>query len=267
MAKKANPKSVKGQGRITAPAPAPKPSSKKSTTPKRASKGPSTVALTSGNRYIRNLHMAAGGSRIDLDHVDVRIHLEPRGQRGDMRLVTQEMIDDPMYQHNLGLLFEEISVERGKEIIHKQATNQQQAGPSTMDLLTNEFGEKYTQTRATVTPSYEEQSVTVASLAPGADGKNTERNVDITRAATPTDFFGNNVTTSSRLGPEEVEVPGSRPVFNPDVLPQWLSTEQAVVFVQTPREARQSLIEEWVREVEEGAVSQLNVSYGEVNEE
>lgn len=255
------PKSVKGHGRVTAKPPG----AKKQTTKKSASKKKAKPAATSDNRalhYIRNLHSGAGGSRVDLAVHDIRIHLEPRGRRGDMKMVTEEMVQDPAYQHNLGVIFEEIPIDIGQEIIRKQAINQQ-TGPSTMDMLTNEYGEKYTQQRATVMPSFEDQGVTVASLTPGADGRNTTGNIDVSRTVQPTTHFGGpQATPSQPLGPQQVQVPGSQPVFNPDVLPAGLSVEQAQQFIETPREERLALVELWRRHAMEAETyrGELNVS-------
>lgn len=257
MAAKKAPKAVKAQGR-GAKAPQVKPTPKKKASKK--AKAPVT-AQSASTHYIRNLHSGAGGARIDLSS-DTRIHLEPRGRRGDMRLVTEEMVQDPMYQHNLGVIFEEIPIEVGKDIINKQQTNQQN-GPSTMDLLTNEYGAKYTQTRATVEPSFESQGVTVASIDPGANGRNTTQNVDINRTVQPTDHFaGPQAQPSQPLGPQQVQVPGSQPVFNPDVLPNGISIEQAEVFIATPREHRLQLVETWRQQAMEAENyrNQLNVS-------
>lgn len=253
MAAKKAPKSVKGQGRVTAPAPStPKPARK--TASKKKAKAPATDSKSV--HYIRNLHGGAGGARFDLSVVDTRIHLEPRGRRGDMRLVTEEMTVDPVYQMNLGVLFEEVPILEGQEIIRKQTINQQN-GPSTFDLLTNEYGEKYVQTRASVTAPFEQQGQVVARMVPGADGRNTTGNVDFERSAKPTDFFG-----GRQLGPQAVEVPGSTPVFNPDVMPQGLSVEQGQVFIETPREQRQQLVEQWrIAALEaEGYRNELNVN-------
>jgi hypothetical protein len=252
MATKKTPKAVKTNGRGS------KTTTVKPTPKKTAKKAPAAATPSTGaTHYIRNLHSGAGGARVDLIN-DVRIHLEPRGRRGDMRLVTPEMTQDPMYQHNLGILFEEIPIDAGQDIIRKQQINQQN-GPSTMDLLTNEYGKKYTQTRATVMPSFESQGVTVANLSGGADGKNTTGNVDVTRAVQPTDHFA----APQPLGPEQVQVPGSTPVFNPDILPAGISIEQAQVFIETPREQRLALVEQWRQQAMEAEAyrNELNVSY------
>lgn len=257
MAAKKAPKAVTPHGR-GAKAPQVKPTPKKKASKK--AKAPAT-SQSASTHYIRNLHSGAGGARIDLMN-DMRIHLEPRGRRGDMRLVTEDMVQDPMYQHNLGVIFEEIPIMLGKEIISKQQTNQQN-GPSTMDLLTNEYGKKYTQTRATIEPSYESQGVTVASINPGADGRNTTQNVDISRMVQPTDHFsGPQAQPPQPLGPQQVQVPGSQPVFDPDIVPAGLSVEQAQVFIETPREQRLQLVEAWRQQTMEAEAyrNQLNVS-------
>lgn len=242
------PKSVKPNGRGAAAPKAPKKAATKAKKPAAKKKAQASPK----SHYIRNLHNGAGGARVDLD--DTRINLRPRGERGDMMIVTEEMTNDPMYQHNIGIIFEEISLEKGKEIISKQQINQQ-SGPTTMDYITNEKGEKYAQVKATITPSYEAQGVTVAEISPGSDGKNTTNNKDITRAVQPTDHF------ASPLGPEQVEVPGSTQVaFNPDVMPQGLSMEQAQLFMQTPREQRHLLIQQFQGEAAETYREQLQVS-------
>lgn len=259
MAAKKAPKSVKPNGR-GAKAPQSK-STRKTASKKKAKTAPATSSPST--HYIRNLHSGAGGARIDLQTSDTRINLEPRGRRGDLRLVNEEIINDPMYQHNLGVIFEEVSLEEGKEIIAKQSINQQE-GNSVWDVLTNEKGEKYDpNTRATITAPFEQQGVTVANLSPGANGKATEGNVDITRAVQPTDHFsGPQGDPNQGLGPQQVQVPGSQPVFNPDVLPAGLSVEQAQLYIETPREQRQRLFEEWQRQALEAEAyrSGLNVS-------
>lgn len=253
-AKKKAPKTVKGQGRKTATPP------QTPVTPIKAAKKKDTTAAVSPSKslhYIRNLHNMAGGARFDLAMSDMRIDLRPRGERGDMRLVTQEMIDDPVYQFNKGLIFEEVPIDQGQEIIRKQAINQQ-SGPGTFDLLTNEYGKKYKQTRASVTLPFEQQGQVVASIDPGYDGKNTTGNVEINRREVqPADFFG-----GDQMGPQQVQVPGSTPVFNPDVYPEGLTEEQQTVFAETPREQRQGLYEFWLRQAREAEQyrSNLNVS-------
>lgn len=232
MAAKKAPKTVKGQGRKTATPP----KSPEQTPTKTASKSTTAPSTSKSLHYIRNLHNMAGGARFDLALNSVRIDLRPRGQRGDMRPVTQEMIDDPVYQFNKGIIFEEIPFDAGQEIIRKQAINQQ-SGPDTFDLLTNEYGQKYKQVRATVTAPFEQQGQVVANIAPAADGRNTTGNVELDRAVVPQDYFGN-----GQLGPEQVEVPGSAPApFNPDVYPPGLTEEQQALYAATPREQRFAL--------------------------
>jgi hypothetical protein len=256
MATKKAPKTVKGNGRKTATPP-----STPTPTPVKAAKKKDTTAAVSPSKslhYIRNLHNMAGGARFDLAMHDTRIDLRPRGERGDMRLVTQEMIDDPVYQFNKGLIFEEIPIDQGQEIIRKQAINQQ-SGPGVFDLLTNEYGKKYEQTRASVTLPFEQQGQVVASIDPGGDGRYTSGNVDINRRdVQPSDFFGN-----EQMGPQQVEVPGSAPVapvFNPDVYPEGLSEEQQRIFAETPREQRQGLYAFWLQQSREAEQYRADLS-------
>lgn len=237
------PKSVKGQGRVTAkPAPTPKSAPKKPAKKKAAKPAGETTSVT----YIRNLHSGAGGARFDLSVVDTRIHLEPRGRRGDMRLVTEEMQTDPIYQMNLGILFEEIPITEGQEIIRKQAINQQQ-GTSTFDLLTNEYGAKYTQSRASVTAPFEQHGVVVGNVSTAQSGRGSRETGNIDRQVTPQDFFS-----------EQQQV---QPQFDPDVVPAGISVEQAQVFIETPREDRLALVQEWfIQQAEaEGYRASLNV--------
>lgn len=259
MAAKKAPKAVTPHGR-GAKAPQSLPT-KKTASKKKAKKAPATVQ-SAATHYIRNLYSGAGGARVDLTN-DIRIQLEPRGRRGDMKLVTEDMVNDPMYQHNLGILFEEVPIDIGKDIIAKQQINLQNDGPTTMELLTNSKGEKYTQVKATLEPSWESQGITVATVDQSGDGRFTEGNVDINRAVQPTTHFaGPQVQPSQPLGPQQVQVPGSQPVFNPDVLPAGISVEQAQVFIETPREQRLQLVEYWRQQAMEAESyrNQLNVS-------
>lgn len=262
MAAKKAPKTVTPVGRGKHKAPQTKKQTAKKTASKKKAKAPATVTATT--HYIRNLHSGAGGARVDLSS-DQRIQLEPRGRRGDMKLVTEEMVNDPMYQHNLGVIFEEIPLALGKEIIAKQQINSND-GPTTMEMLTNSQGEKYAQTRASVELPFEQQGVVVASIDPAGDGKNTEGNVDITRAIQPTDHFSGPQAMppmqQPQLGPQYAQVPGSVPVFNPDVVPPGLSVEQAQLFIETARDQRLQLVEAWRQQAMEAEAyrNQLNVT-------
>jgi hypothetical protein len=221
------PKTVKPAGRG---APAPKATPAKKTAKKKSSKKTSAVkSQSSASHYIRNLHNAAGGSRIDLGD-GRRIILEPRGQVGDVAVVTEDDANDPIYQRNVGVLFEELTPEQGREVIDKQNTNAQAPRPTIMDQLTNEYGEKYVQTQATIAPSFESQGITVAKVEDAADGRFTEQNTQLTRTA---------------MGPEEVQVPGSRGFFDPNQVPPGLNVEQAKIYIETPPEQRLDLLTRW----------------------
>lgn len=237
------PKSVKTNGKgASAPKspPAKRKAAKKASAKKSAAR---QTKNTSNNSYIRNLHYGAGGARIDFD--DRRIQLEPRGHIGDLVIVTEDDREDPLYQRNIGVIFEELTLAQGREVIDKQNTNAQaHRGPSTMDYLRNEKGEKYSQVRATIEPSFEQQGTVVANVVPAADGKNTTGNVAFDRP----------------IGPEQVEVPGSQPVnFDPNVMPAGLSMEQAQLFMQTPPENRHLLLQQFQQEEAEGYRNELNV--------
>lgn len=243
------PKSVKPNGRGAKPPAKPKPAKKaaKRKTSKKAAAKPTPKTSV----FIRNLHNGAGGVRLDLDVDDRRIYLAPRGQIGDLLQVSDEIRDDPVYQRNLDLLFEELSYEAGVEALRKQNINAQSyRGPNPMDFITNEKGEKYVQKRATIEPSNEEAAITVGRIEESGDG----RFQSVSRVA-----------PSEVTGPKEVQVPGSRPVFDPNVMPAGLTTEQAALYLETPPEKRLELLQFFQKEAEQNY--RLNVSVAPVEVE
>lgn len=222
------PKTVKpaGQGASAPNRPVPKKAAKRKTTKKSAA----TSARTNTSFYIRNLHNGAGGLRITLSD-DRELRFQPRGARGDIVLVDEEIKSDPLYQRNLGLTFEELTLDEGREVQSKQHINAQASGPSTWDHLTNEEGKKYTTTGPTMRKSHEEQAFQVGAVSEATEGQSSQNVGHITRR--------------TGLGPEEVAVPGSRPVFDPNVMPAGLSMAQAKEYMETPAEQRADLLARW----------------------
>ncbi len=209
------PKKVTPAGRA---APAPEAAPAKKSAKKKASTSQKKAA-TSTSRYVRNLHYAAGGVRVDLGE-DRRIHLEPRGQVGDLIPVSAEDRDHPLYQRNIGILFEEISKAEATDIIDKQNTNAQSPRQTTMDHIRNEKGEEYTNP-ATITRTYESQGQVVGQVSSAAEGVSSNNTGNIQRQVT---------------GPAEVQVPGSRQLVN--AMPEGLTEPQAIEYLNTPPEQR-----------------------------
>lgn len=180
------PKKLSPQGKA-APPPTPEspaPAAKKVTTRRKK-------AAESAAKAIRNIRHVQ--CRVTLD--DQRILLEPRGQRGDLALVNEDHQRDPWFEPNIGMIYEVISEEEARDILRKQANNQQ-VGPSTFDLLTNERGEGYAQQTVHVGPSNQEQGQVVAQIDQTGQGRYSQQNETITRV--------------SGEAPQRVEVPGSQ---------------------------------------------------------
>lgn len=242
------PKTVKTRGRVAAPAPN-KPAKKKASSSKKKTAA-STRASTPKTNYIRNLHNGAGGIRIDLTD-GARLLVAPRGQVGDVLLVNEDQRNDPAYQRNKDLLFEELTLAEGEEVIEKQNINAQSSRSTVMDFLTNEKGEKYAQMHATVEPTFESQGQVVGHVSPASEGTSVRDGGNINREP----------IVQSGLGPQQVEVPGSTAVaFNPDRMPEGLTVDQAKLFIETPREERQELLQRFAQENAEQYRNNLNVT-------
>lgn len=209
------PKKVTPAGRA---APAPKATPAKQSAKKKASTSQKKTA-TSTSRYIRNLRYAAGGVRIDL--ADRRIHLEPRGQVGDLAAISKDDREDPIYQRNLGTLFEEISKVEADSVIQKQNTNAQGPRQGTMDILRDEHGKAYPNP-VKIEKSFEEQGAVVGQVSVAKEGVSANNTGNIER---------------SGLEPAEVQVPGSRPAVS-NAMPEGLTEPQAIEYLNTPPEQR-----------------------------
>ena len=229
------PKSVKPAGRgASAPN---KPAAKKRSA-KKASK-PKPSGPKANRKYIRNLHGGAGGARLGLADGS-EIQLAPRGQVGDLVIVSEDAQQDPLYQRNKDFLFEELSIEDGLEVIDKQNTNAQVHRSSPLEHITNEKGEAYVNP-VQITESYENQGQVVGQVAQAAEGVSSQNTGNIARQnEVAVAQMGQPPTVSNVMGPQQVTVPGSQ--FNPDVMPSGLTTQQAEQFLQTPREQRQGLV-------------------------
>lgn len=166
---------------------------KKSTTKKK--KSPAKRGPT--QRYVRNLHGAAGGVRILLDNEN-KIALKPRGEVGDLAPVTKEDRSDPKYVANYGVLFEEISSAEAQKVIEKQSTNAQAPRQRTIDLIRDEYGDPV-KGEVKMEESFEAQGQVVAHIQDGPDGRFTEGHQGL-------------ITRADAQAPEQVEVPGSAPV-------------------------------------------------------
>lgn len=219
------PKTVKPNGRGASAPQAATP--KKKPAKKKAAKKRPAASTSSNISYIRNLHGAAGGARLDLSD-DTRIQLEPRGQIGDTAIVSEEHRTDPLYQRNIGYLFEELTEEQGRDVIGKQGINAQSSRQSVMQHLTNERGEKY-KGDVQVEASLEEQSIKVADISDGP-------------ATRYTDGHQDTITRSIVEPPQQVQVPGSRPVPGSNLMPEGLTEEQTVAYLQTPTEQRPAFL-------------------------
>lgn len=206
-----------------------KPSGRKQ--PKKTAK--KRAAPTENGFYIRSIRNAAGGSRMTL--LDgTSIELKPRGQVGDTFRVEDEIRHDPYYLANLGLLFEELSLEDGTEVISKQGTNAIAPRPSTMEGLTNEKGESYPAgSRPVIEQPFEQQGFVAGHVSTGGEGVHHREIGNIQRQA---------AQVSEVVGPPQVQVPGSQPVPGAMQMPDGLTETQALEYLQTPIEQRNDFL-------------------------
>lgn len=218
------PKKVTPRGRAASPpeAPLPAPKPKKKTA---AKKRQTRAKPTSTTRYIRAIYSPAGGTRITLSD-DRRIQLAPRGQVGDIAIVSEEDREDVLYQRNFGHTFEEISAAEAKDILSKQNTNQQAPREfGIMDELRNAKGEPYAQAKPTIEIPFEQQGQVVAHISDAPAGRFTDGHQE-------------RIERAPGAAPQQVAVPGS--VQNPTggQMPAGLSEAQAAEYLGLPREQR-----------------------------
>lgn len=182
------PKRVTPRGEAAPPPKAqkPKPAAKKTTTAKKAATTPA-----SNVKYIRNIRYVE--ARLTLEN-ERRFEFKPRGERGDLKKVTEDDLSDPLLLENIGHIIEVISEAEGKEIIRKQQTNAS-PGVSAAAQLTNERGEAYAEGAVKITQDPQQQAQTVAQITNDGSGRYVENREQITR--------------QQAVGPEVVAVPGS----------------------------------------------------------
>jgi len=95
------------------------------------------------------------------------ITLQARGNRGDIQAIQPEDVSDPIFQANLGRLFEVITAEEAANAVVKQTTNQQAVHPA-LALIKNQKGEGEGEMKLNVDAiPFEQQGVTVAHLEDG----------------------------------------------------------------------------------------------------
>jgi hypothetical protein len=203
------PRKVTPKGKAATPptADTPKPA-KKTTTRKRTTKA---AEPQSENKYIRNIRGVQ--CRITLD--DDRILLEPRGQRGDIKRVVEDHMADPNFEPNIGMIYEVLNEEAAKDILRKQANNQQ-VGATTVDYLLNEYGQPY-QRGPVVERPYEQQGQVVAQIQDGGQTRHSDRSEQIVRGqgAPPLP-----AQVPGSVGYPQVQVPSNIPA---DQVADWVA--------------------------------------------
>lgn len=95
------------------------------------------------------------------------ISLKARGERGDIGSITPEDRQDPIFQANLGLLFEVITAEEAAQAVVKQNTNPAQNVHPALAAIKNEKGEGQGEMKLSIEQSHEQAGVTVAKLNEG----------------------------------------------------------------------------------------------------
>lgn len=123
--------------------------------------------------FVRNLRAVEVNYRLNSQQGQgkKRTELKPRGQRGDLTRLSDEDRGDPVLENQLAYgVIEIITLKEAKEIIAKQAQNQQQAVHPAMAMLRNELGQEYAPENIKVAPEFNSQGVVVAKLNPVAGG-------------------------------------------------------------------------------------------------
>lgn len=148
------------------------------------------------NLYIRNIRGVQ--CRVTLD--DRRFLLEPRGQRGDLARINEDHIADPNFEPNIGMIYEILSEEEAKDILRKQANNQQ-VGPTTIDYLLNEYGRPYERAPRVEKP-FEQQGQVVAQIQDVGQGRYSEHNKEVVRGPGQPPLQANVPGSVGNPGPE-----------------------------------------------------------------
>lgn len=123
--------------------------------------------------YVRNLHYVDVGFRLESQEGQgkKRTDLKPRGQRGDLKKISNKDLNDSslLSQIDIGLV-EIITEHEAREVISKQSTNATQIPHPAMASLRNELDQPYEQGAVKVEASFEDQGVVVAHLNPQGGG-------------------------------------------------------------------------------------------------
>lgn len=93
--------------------------------------------------YIRNTRYTLVNMRISHDP-DLRIQLQPRGQRGDLTVVSPDILDHPIYMMNKNVLFEELDQTAADQIISNQQINMQDFTHPALAVIRDQEGNPVT---------------------------------------------------------------------------------------------------------------------------
>lgn len=123
--------------------------------------------------YVRNLHYIDVGFRLESQEGQgkKRTDLKPRGQRGDLKKISNKDLNDAslLQQIQIGLV-EIITEKEARDIISKQSTNDAQRPHPALASLRNELGQEYSEDAIKVEVPFEDQGVVVAHLTPQGGG-------------------------------------------------------------------------------------------------
>jgi hypothetical protein len=163
--------------------------------------------------YIRNITGSEVGVRFDrhgrAGSGNKRINLRPRGQRGDMVPIEPADKKDPVFNANLGRIFELLDEEQAQRAYEGQTTNQQAVHPA-LATLRNEHDEPYSQGAIKVEPVFEEQGIVVAEVStPDPSGETNKQAGKVERRDV------GDVRVYENLEPEHAKVPGSEDLSLP----------------------------------------------------
>lgn len=137
------------------------------------------AARKTTQKYARNLQRVPLGIRLDTGR---RLELKPRGERGDLLLISKDEEQDPKLMGNVDLsVIEIISAAEAKTVTDKQLTNSRQAIHPAMAAMRNEMGDPY-QSPPVVETVFEEQGTVVGQIE---DNALYDKRVGIRRAVVP----------------------------------------------------------------------------------